>query len=123
MNRAELIFRRRNVRAFIKADPVQVSFVRKVKVKTSSGGWTWEELPPLAPQEGRIVDSKRRYANVQVNTEAGNIDLWPYILLGYHDMDIQENDVFKVDENVYQVKSVKADNQERVVAAVDYYGA
>ena len=122
MNTVELIFRRRNVRAFIKADLVKVAFVRKVKVPTSAGGWTWQIQPPLAPQEARIVDSKRRYADVHVNTEAGEIDNWPYILLGYHDMDVQENDTFTVNGNTYQVKSVKADNQERTVCAVDFYG-
>lgn len=124
MNATELVFRRRNIRAFIKADPVMVSFIRRLKVPTPAGGWKWgPNLPPLAPQEGRIVDSKRRYADVHVNTEAGPIDLWPYILVGYHDMDIQEEDVFFVNDEKYTVKSIKAERLERIAAALEYHGA
>lgn len=122
MNPIELLMRRRNIRAFIQADSRMVSFKRRIKVDTPGGGWKWQDLPPLAPQEIRIVDAKRRYGDVHVNTEAGEIDNWPYILLGYYDMDIQEGDTFSVDGDAYQVKSVKADNQERTVAAVDFYG-
>lgn len=115
--------RRRNFRAFLRADMVRVVFTRRVKVDTPGGGWKWGTPQTLAPQEARLVDAKRRYGDVHVNTEAGNIDNWPYLLLGYHDMDVQEGDTFTIDTDKYEVKSVKADNNERTVAAVDYYGS
>lgn len=123
MNPTELIFRRRNVKAFIEADPVDVSFVRVSRVRTPAGGWTEATLPPLPPQRARIVPAKRRYGGQQVNTEAGQVDLYPYQLLGFHDMDIAEDDTFSVNGQDYQVKTIEADREERTVAAINYYGA
>jgi len=122
MNPTEVLFRRRNVRAFIKADPVYVSFTRRVKTPSPAGGWTWVDSDPVAPQEGRLVPSKRRYADMTVNTEAGQVVLWPYLLLGYHDMDIQEGDHFVLNGQAYEVKSIEPDREERTVAAVDFFG-
>lgn len=122
MNPIELAMRRRNVTAFMDADPIDIQLVREVKTRIA-GGWTLSTLPPLPPQRIRLVPSKRRYADVHVNTEAGPIDLWPYQLLGDHDMDIQEGDTFTVGAMHFQVRSLEYDNEERVVAACAYFGA
>jgi len=123
-SRAELVMRRRVVRAFILADAVRVSFTRRTLVETPAGGWVRTKEPtPLAPQVARLVPSKRRYAPPFVNTEEGEIPKWPYILLGYHDMDVQERDTFEIDGKLYEAKSIEPRREERTVVAVDYYSA
>lgn len=122
MNPVELLMRKRNVRAFILADPVQILFRRETKTKTAAGGYTTTIVSLENCQTARIIPSKRRYAYTGVNTEAGQIPLWPYILEGYHDMDIQVNDLFTWNGDEYQVKSIEPDREEKTIAAIDFYG-
>lgn len=122
MNRIELLMRRRNVLAFIQADPISVIFTRQTKVKSNAGGYITTSVPLTQCQLGRIIPSKRRYAYTGVNTEAGQIPFWPYILEGLHDMDIQVADRFTWDGQEYEVKSIEADREEKTIAAIDFYG-
>ena len=122
MNPVERLMRRRNMQQYINEDPVDISFIRQIKTETPAGGWTVSDAPPLAPQRGRIIPAKRRYADMHVNTEAGQIALWPYILIGFHNMNIQEDDRFVWLGNTYQVKSIEPDREERTQAAIDFYG-
>lgn len=122
MNPAERLMRRRNMRQYIAEDLVKVAFIREVKTETSAGGWTVEDAPPLAPQSARIVPAKRRYGNTHVNTESGQIPSWPYILVGYHDMNIAKDDKFFWQGDLYQVKSIEPDREERTQAAIDFFG-
>lgn len=122
MRLSERIMRRRIVRQYIAEDPVDVAFVRQQKVTTPAGGWKLEDQPPLPPQRARIIPAKRRYGNATVNTESGQILDWPYILVGYHDMNIEPNDKFTWQGHHYQVKSIEPDREERTQAAIDFYG-
>lgn len=123
MNRIELLMRRRNVAAFIDADPVDVVFSRSTKIRTPAGGWVEGPRTPLpSPQRVRIIDSVRRFADTQVNTEAGNITLTAKVLIGFHDMDIKVGDDFTWNNAQWEVKAIKDDREERTVAAIDYYG-
>lgn len=122
MNPVERLMRRRNVTEFIVQDKVEVALVRKTKVRTPAMGWRWETQPPLPPQVVRIVPAKRRYGDVHVNTEAGALDNWPYLMLGDPDMDVQEKDTFTVNGMVFEVQSIEYDREERTVAAITYYG-
>jgi hypothetical protein len=123
MNRSELVMRRRNVRAFVDADPVDVVLMRpSAKVRTSAGGWVEGEPLPLPPQRGRIVQAKRRFASPLVNTEAGEVTELPYILLGFWDMDVEKGDYFDWNNARWEVKSISDDREERTVVAVEYHG-
>jgi len=122
MNRIELLMRRRNVTAFIDADPVDVVFSRATRVRTPAGGWVEGPRTPLSSQRARIIDSVRRFADTQVNTEAGNIPITAKILIGLYNMDIEVGDDFTLDGAQWEVTAVKDSREERTIAAIDYYG-
>ena len=53
-NRVELMMRRRQTAAFIRADPTSIQLHRREKVEVN-GGWKWGPETTLGPQEVRIV--------------------------------------------------------------------
>lgn len=121
--RSELMMRRRLVREFIRVDSARVSFVRASgKVKTAAGAWV--EGPPstLAPQLTRLIPAKRRYGNALVNTEAGDIEKWPYSLIGAWNLDVKEGDIFTHQGQAYEVKTIEPDREERTLVSLDFYG-
>jgi len=123
MNRSELVMRRRNVRAFIDADPSDVLLHRITRVATDAGSWTETDPLPLSSlQRVRIMDAKRRYTDPHVNTEAGAIPLSPYIMIGSSTMDIQVDDSFTWLGDHFKVTSIHPDREERTVASIDYFG-
>ena len=120
---AELRMRRRLVREFIRVDSASVSFVRATgKVKTGAGAWTQGEPVTLAPQLTRLIPAKRRYGSALVNSEAGDIEKWPYSLIGAHDMDVVEGDIFTYNDQSYKVMTIEPDREERTLVALDYFG-
>lgn len=123
MNRTELVMRRRVFAAFVKADPVQVAFMRKPEVtKTPAGGLVRGEPIVLDPQEGRIVQAKRRYDPGLVNSEAGSIPDTQYLLLGFHTMDVAKDDEFVWRGNNYKVIGIHPTRTESTVCAIDFNG-
>jgi hypothetical protein len=123
MNRTELVMRRRNVLAFIKADPALVSFVRQLPpTKTPAGGLVRPSPRTLAPQQVRIIHNYRRYTDALVNSEAGEIPDSKYLLLGSHTLDIDENDTFEYMGEHYTVTGIHPFRTESVLAAIDYEG-
>ena len=119
--KAELRQRRLLVREFIRVDYARVAFVRSVRTKTPSGGWA-SSSSLLSPQMVRLIPAKRRYGNALVNTEAGDIEKWPYTLIGAHNLDVAEGDLFKHNGQAYEVKTIEADREERTLVALDFYG-
>lgn len=123
MNHVEMVMRRRNFRAFVKADPVSVSFVRQLPaVKTPSGGLVRPTPVTLAPQEARIVQSKRRYDPGLVNSEAGEIPDTEYLLLAYHNTDVQKDDTFKWRGQNYKVIGIHPTRTESTLCAIEFDG-
>jgi hypothetical protein len=57
-----------------------------------------------------------------VNTEAGDIEKWPYTLIGPYNLDVAEGDIFNYNGQSYEVKTVEADREERTLVALDFYG-
>jgi len=118
----ELMVRKRLVREFINVDYADVVFIRKTRLKTSAGGYKEVELPLSKAQRIRLIPNKRRFASTFVNTEAGEIEKWPYILITDTNTDIKENDTFNYRGKDYKVMSIEPDREERTLAALDYYG-
>lgn len=114
--------RRRVVAEFIRVDDAKVSFKRILKVKTDAGGYVEQEQPPLPPQRVRLIPQKRRFASSFVNTEAGEIEKWPYIFIGAHNLDVVEEDRFTYNGDEYQVMAIEPDREERTLIACDYFG-
>jgi hypothetical protein len=126
MDRVELLMRRRNVKAFIDADPVRISIVRHpTPVKNpDTGGYVIPEgdVPPLPWQTARIVQNVRRYTDGLVHAEAGDIPNSEYRLIGMHTMDIEVDDTFTWLGEWYKVTGIYEARQESVFAAIDLLG-
>lgn len=120
----ELVAARRQIDAMIKADPVAVVFRRKTKVETADGGWKWSDLLPLPdPQEIRLIPFKRRMTEFLKNTELGDVSDLPYVILGRHNLDVAKEDIFTINDQVYQVKTIDtAEPEVKTACQVDYYG-
>ena len=114
---------RRQIDALIKADPIEVVFLRKEKVETPDGGWRWADPAPLPAQEVCLIPFKRRMTEFLKNTELGDVPDLPYVLLGRHDLDIQANDVFTYCGDKYQVITIDmAEPEVKTAAHIDYFG-
>ncbi|MCA1800475.1 MAG: hypothetical protein LC650_04205 [Actinobacteria bacterium] len=118
----ELLIRRRLVWEFIMADYADVAFRRTVKTKTDAGGYREDEQPALPAQRIRLIPQKRRFASTFVNTEAGEIEKWPYNFIGKHNLNVKEEDRFSYRGNEYQVMAIEPDREERTLLSCDYFG-
>lgn len=124
MNQTELIMRRRNVQAFIDADPFILEVTRAVApVKnTATGGYIAQPDVTLDPQKARIVQNVRRYTAGLVNSEAGEIPNSEYRLVGMHTLDLEPNDKFKWLGENYKVLGIHEARQESTFAAIELLG-
>lgn len=121
-NKAELMMRRRIYWQFVLADSAMVAFSRRTRIPTSAGAWKWGPYVDGAPQIIRIIPAKRRYANSNVNSEAGEIDNYPFQINGRWDMNIAEDDTFWWEGKKYVIKSIDQDRDEKTMAFATYYG-
>lgn len=119
----ELRVRRALVREFIRVDSAKVSFVRPgVKVKTTAGAWVTGPSTTLTPQLVRLIPAKRRYNSALVNSEAGDIERWPYSMIGSYNLNVAEGDTFTHKGQGYKVMTIEPDNEERTLVALDFFG-
>lgn len=123
MNKTELAMRRRNVRAFIQADPVELILSRPgVVIKSAVGGTTRSAPEDLPSQQFRIVQNVRRYTDGLVNAEAGDIPRTKYLMIGEHTRDVEEDDHFWWLDEHYKVTGIFGPRQESLLIALEYYG-
>lgn len=123
MNRAELVMRRRNVLAFIQADPAKIELVRAGEVsKTAAGGKVRSAGTSLAPQLGRIIPPKRRFDNGLVNSEAGSIPHSQWLLLGTHRFNGMVDDQFRWLGQNYRITAIHPTRTESFLATIDFTG-
>lgn len=124
MNHTELVMRRRNVLAFVNADPVRIELKRpSPAVKTDAGGSVRGEPTLLTPQTARIIPSKRRYDHGLVNTEPGQLPHTDYLLIAVYTFDGQVDDWFQWRGDNYQIKGIRPlIGEDSFLAAIDFYG-
>lgn len=123
MNHAELVMRRRNVLAFIIADPVQVTLTRTGEpTKTEAGGFLPGTETTLAPQQARIVQNKRRYNPGLINAEAGDIPKTDYLMIMTYDKDVEEEDSFFWAGDKYKVVGIHGLRTESILCSIDFFG-
>lgn len=124
MSHAELVMRRRNVRAFIKADSIDITLMRHLPPTPSPAGGLVASAPePLDPQEARIVLNKRRYTNGLVNSEAGEIPHTDYLLIMEYNKDVEVNDEFEYHSDHYKVTGIYGARTESFLCSIDFLGA
>lgn len=123
MNKTELIMRRKNVRAFIKADAVTLELTRpNPPIKTEAGGYIASGATALPSQEMRIILNKRRFTPGIVNSEAGDIPHTDYLIVAEHSRDIKAEDTFDWLGEHYKVVGVYGARTESILAAIDLLG-
>lgn len=120
--RVELLVRRRIVKAFIDVDFADIELRRIYWAKNERGARVKSDPTLLGPQRVRLIVSKRRYNTSLVNSEAGEIEKYPYNLIGAYNMDIEEDDTFTHLGNEYKVISIEPDREERTLVALEYFG-
>lgn len=104
---------RKNMDAFIRADPVEIALSRRVKVKTDAGGWVQGPPRVLDPQQFRIGWFTRRLSKSVENTAEGYISVQSYILIGRHNVDLLPDDEFDYNGDHYFVKEVEPKANDR----------
>lgn len=123
MNPTEMVMRRKNVREFINADPVEIVLERRPPATITAAGGTVASKPvPLKPQTVRIVLNKRRFNNGIVNSEAGDIPHTDYLLIGSHKLDVEDEDMFTWRGNFYKVTGKFDHRTESTLCSIDILG-
>lgn len=104
---------RKNMDAFIRADPVMIQLSRRVKVKTDAGGWVQGPPQTLEPQQFRIGWFTRRLSKSVENTAEGYISVQSYILIGRYNIDLLTDDEFDYAGDHYIVTEVEPKANDR----------
>lgn len=115
----EVRHHRRQIEAFVKAEPVALSLRRPHEVVTEAGGRVPDDELTLPEQIFRFVPFKRRLTREWGFSDNGeatkNVD---WILVGAHDADIQTDDWFNHNGFRYQVKVVSSHRLYRTAATL-----
>lgn len=122
MNSTELAVNRRNTAAFISADPHTVVLTPRKKVKTNTGGTTWEKQPPRNPQIFKVIEGSgglSRFGEGKV--PGGTAQETEYMLLGAWDSTIGDHDVFDYRDDQWEVVEVMWNNGYEQRARVRQY--
>lgn len=116
---------RKNLDAFIRADPIKVALSRQTKVESDAGGFIKGPAQTLELQEFRLVPFKRRLYDYTMNSSSGRIPMEQFALVGRFNVDIERDDEFTIGKNRYRVKSIEPQTNEdrtktdRVVAMLE----
>lgn len=122
MDKKALPLLRKNLDAFIRADPVTITLIRSQKLKSAAGGYTKGLPQDITPQQFRLVTFQRRlYSFTNTGQVSGYVPVLKYVLIGRYNCDIQRDDEFYLNGNHYKVSSIEpktADSAttDRVVA-------
>ena len=118
----ELLMARRQVAALINSDPVLIPLTRETKVSDGAGGFIKGPDIVLPPQRVAIHLFKRRFSDMLVNTELGDVVDYPYVVVGFPTLDIARGDKFSWQGNQFEVHAVDIKVDVRIKAHVDYEG-
>lgn len=117
---AELAVQRKQTRAFIAADAVEVELTRRTRTDDGAGGVEVGNATLLGPQRFRLIPQEDG-ATARVTAE-GETATPEYILMGDSDVDVARWDEFVLGERRYQV--VYIDNRGyEIKAEVIYLGS
>lgn len=107
MGNVELLAMRRQVLAFINAQPLLLRLQRPTMTDTAAGGRIEGDPVQLPWQRFRLVPFKRRLTRQTVDTQNGDIPLTEYVLVGAHNADVQTDDFFEYQGRIWRVVGVE----------------
>lgn len=115
-NAFELKIRRANLKTYINADPVTISFRRYPRVDDNAGGWKRGPVQNIAPQVMRLVPYKRRLSSLTDHTADGDIPNVQYSLVATIDVDVKRWDEFTLNGAEYKVMGIEPKTQNRAIS-------
>lgn len=105
---AERVMQRRNTRAFIAADPTDITLIRQALVKNDRGGYDPTGVPDEIQARVHLSKSGPTGGEERQKDSGRNIFLKD-LLVGLPDLDIQTNDYFEDNGVTYEVGFVSPD--------------
>lgn len=119
-NPLELATQRELTRVFIEQDFEWLTLIPRVHVKTTTGGYVFQEQPPRAPQMFKIIENMS-VARTSLRVPAGTQRKEEFTLLGKWDSLIAVNDIFTFRGTQWEVVDQVWDNgYERRAQAIQY---
>lgn len=118
---AELAILREQTKSFIVADSKQLTLSRRVKTDNGSGGFTFEDIPMVFPQELRLIPLHGNMSPTR-ETPDGEAVQPDYILLGEFDSSIERWDTFTDNGRRYIVLFVHEKASYQKKGEVKYLG-
>lgn len=112
-DRKALPILRKNIDAFIRADPVELVLFRQFRVKTEANGWILGDPVPLDPQQFRVTWFTRRLSRSLVHTAQGKIPIGSYVLVGRWNADMMAGDEFEYNNDHYKIEEIEAQSNDR----------
>lgn len=120
---SETSIHRRQIEAFIRAEPITVVLLRPQFAETAAGGKVAATDLPLPPQLFRRTPFKRRLVNDWALSYQGEeVKTADWVLHGKHDADIQVDDYFDDRDHRYTVIWVNDHNLYRTAAGLKVRG-
>jgi hypothetical protein len=104
MDAAELEIQATATRAFILADPEDLTLMRRVRTPDGSGGFTYGSPAALAVQTGRMIPQSDRV--VELRTSDGRSAIPEWVLMMEPDSDMQRYDQFTWRGAVWEIVQI-----------------
>lgn len=103
LNAAERLIHIKSTQAFINADRIPVSFLRRERVELDTGGYSWSEPETLEPQDSRLLPSQDK--EKELETDEGKAAHPDYVLLMMPGADVQRWDRFLLGDYEFLILS------------------
>lgn len=120
----ELDVQRSLTKSFIDTAPLELVLKPRNRVRTSTGGWMWQDAVPRAAQVMRLCFTAAGISEVPVSVagEDGAARKSEMMLLGEWDSELDVNDTFEVDGHTWIIDQVYVSNGWERRAAVVRHG-
>jgi hypothetical protein len=119
-NPLELATQRELTRVFIEQDFEWLTLVPRVQMKTTTGGYVFQEQPPRTPQMFKIIENIS-LSRTNLRVQAGTQRKEEFTILGKWDALIEVNDIFTLRGTQWEVVDPVWNNgYERRAQAIQY---
>lgn len=108
--------------SFIATCPVEVTLVPRAQTSDGTGGVVLTSGESKSPQLVAILESGDSGYRTPVASDNGKSLSFDFLMLGLHDADFAENDVFTYQEREYKIVTLMPDNGYEKRALVMRHG-